>query len=132
MRIAVSICVAFLNIGTATAMPIDMTVERLFSVCEAPTVRAATERGSELGWQRQTDAETEEWRTHFVAYNGGSLEIVGWRRKMQTKPSCCRFGSPSVQMGTKRVPMPRQDLPDCWTPCRRGLVRPTIFRRMPR
>lgn len=40
-------------------MPTDMTVDRLFNICEAPTVRAATIKGDELGWQRQTDAETE-------------------------------------------------------------------------
>ncbi|NKB84715.1 hypothetical protein HED51_22905 [Ochrobactrum grignonense] len=57
-----------------------MTVDRLLDICEAPNVRAATVKGDELGWRRQTDAETEEWRSHFVAYNGGSVEVVGWRR----------------------------------------------------
>lgn len=82
MRITVisGLCAAFLNIGAATAMPMDMTVDRLLDICESPTVQAATVKGDELGWQRQSDAETEEWRTHFVAYNGGSVEVVGWRR----------------------------------------------------
>lgn len=61
-------------------MPIGMTVDRLLDICEAPTVQAATVKGDELGWQRQTDAETEKWRKQFVAYNGGSVEVVGWRR----------------------------------------------------
>jgi hypothetical protein len=83
MRVTVisSICAAFLNVGAATAMPLNMTVDRLFSVCEAPTVGAAAGEGDELGWQRLTDAETEEWRTSFVGYNGGSVELVGWRRE---------------------------------------------------
>lgn len=61
-------------------MPMDMTVDHLLNICEATNVQAATKKGDELGWQRQTDAETEEWRSHFVAYNGGSVEVVGWRR----------------------------------------------------
>lgn len=74
------ICAAFLNIGAATAMPLAMTIDRLLNICNAPTIQAATVSGNELGWQRQTDAEIEEWRTHFVGYNGGSVEVVSWRR----------------------------------------------------
>ena len=82
MRITVisGMCAAFLKIGAAIAKPMDMTVDRLLNICEAPTVLAATVKGDDLGWQRQTDAETMEWRTQFVAYNGGSVEVVGWRR----------------------------------------------------
>lgn len=81
MRITVvsGMCAAFLNTGAATAMPMDITVDRLLNICEAPTVQAAKVKGDELGWQPQTEAETEEWRTHFVASNGGSVKIVGWR-----------------------------------------------------
>ncbi|MEO9340214.1 hypothetical protein ABFT80_22535 [Mesorhizobium sp. SB112] len=71
---------AFLNIGAAAAMPVDMTVDRLLNICKAPTVQAAIASGNELGWPRQADAELEKWRTHFVAYNGGSVDVVGWRR----------------------------------------------------
>lgn len=60
-------------------MPIDMTIDRVLDICEAPNVQAATVKGDELGWQRLTDAETEEWRNNFVTYNGGSVEVVGWR-----------------------------------------------------
>lgn len=74
-------CAAFLNIGAATAMPEDMTVDRLLAICEAPDVQAATVKGEELGWKRLTDADTEEWRNNFVTYNGGSVEVVGWRRE---------------------------------------------------
>lgn len=82
MRIAVmsGISAALLNIGAAAAMPVDMTVDRLLNICKAPTVQSAIVSGNELGWQRQTDAELEEWRSHFVAYNGGSVDVVGWRR----------------------------------------------------
>ena len=83
MRVTVisGICGAFLNIGAASAMPLNMTVDRLLDICEAPTVRAAAAKGDQLGWQDMTDAETEEWRTSFVGYNGGSVQLVGWRRE---------------------------------------------------
>lgn len=83
MRITVfsRICAAFSGIGAATAMPVDMMVDRLLDICEATTVQTAIVRGDELGWQRLTNAETEEWRTHFLAYNGGSVDVVGWRRE---------------------------------------------------
>jgi hypothetical protein len=62
MRITVmsGMCAAFLNIGAATAMPENMKVDRLLAICEAPDVQAATVQGDKLGWQRLTDAETEE------------------------------------------------------------------------
>ena len=56
-------------------------MNHLLEVCEAPTVAEATARGDAPGWQRLPDAETEEWRTSFVAYNGGSVDTVSWRRE---------------------------------------------------
>ncbi|MBG0512107.1 hypothetical protein I3J13_25335 [Agrobacterium sp. MOPV5] len=76
-----SFCSAFLSFGVATAMSADMTAERLLNICEAPTVQTAMTKGDELGWPRLTDAETEEWRRSFVAHNGGSVDVVGWRRE---------------------------------------------------
>ncbi|GLQ52743.1 hypothetical protein [Devosia nitrariae] len=82
MRIAISgICGLLSGVGAAVAMPMDMTVDRLLDICEARTVEAASAKGDELGWQRLADTETEEWRTNFVAYNGGTVELVGWRRE---------------------------------------------------
>lgn len=71
--------------------PVDMTVDRLFEICAAPTVQAAIVRGSELGWRRLSDAETEGWRTNFVAYNGGSVEIAGWGRDSPDGPESLSF-----------------------------------------
>lgn len=80
--IIIGICAAFLNSGVATAMPVDMTIDRLFDICAAPTVQAAAVKGDELGWRRTIhDAKTDEWRTNFVAYNGGSVDVVDWRRE---------------------------------------------------
>ena len=41
--------------------------------------RSRRSASDQLGWQRLIAAETEEWRTQFVGYNGGSVEVVGWR-----------------------------------------------------
>lgn len=75
-----SFLTAFLSAGAVMAMPVDMNVDRLISICESSTVSGAAAKGDELGWPRLTDAETEEWRTGFVAYNGGAVEVVGWKR----------------------------------------------------
>lgn len=78
------ICAAFVDFAVAVAMPVDMTADRLLDICEAPTVQAVLVKGDELGWPRMTDAETEDWRRHFVAYNGGSVEVVGWRDEAES------------------------------------------------
>ncbi len=85
------ICAALFSMGGAVAMPVDMTVDRLLNICGAPTVQKATAKGDELGWQRMTNAETEEWRAHFVGYNGGSVELVGWRRNNAAGPESLSF-----------------------------------------
>lgn len=93
VRITVTsgMCAAFLNIGAATATPENMTVNHLLAICEAPDVQAAIVQGDKLGWQRLTDEETEDWRTHFVGYNGGSVEAVGWRRESAGRTDSLSF-----------------------------------------
>lgn len=86
-----TICAMLVTIGTVTAMPIDMTIGRLLDICEAPAVTVAAQKGDELGWRRLTDAETQEWHTSFVAYNGGSVEIVGWQREEAGKDESLSF-----------------------------------------
>lgn len=85
------VCAAFLDFAVAMTMPVDMTADRLLDICEAPTVQAAMLKGDELGWPRLTDAETEEWRRSFVGYNGGSVEVVGWRGERSSKVELLSF-----------------------------------------
>ncbi|MFB9951481.1 hypothetical protein ACFFP0_21745 [Rhizobium puerariae] len=66
--------------GAAAAMPSPLTVPRLLDICLSSTVSEATAKGNALGWGRMKDQETEEWRTNFLAYNGGSVDVIGWRR----------------------------------------------------
>ena len=76
-----SFCSTFLVFGVATATSADVTPERLLNICEAPTVQTAMIQGDALGWPRLTGAETEEWRRSFVAYDSGSVDVVGWRQE---------------------------------------------------
>lgn len=85
------ICAVFLDFAVATALPADMTVERLLDICEAPTVQAAMVKGDELDWRRLTDADIEEWRRHFVGYNGGSVDVVGWRGEKDGRAESLSF-----------------------------------------
>ena len=59
----------------------NMTADRLIDLYAAPTVAAAAVIGDALGWERLTEADTEEWRRHFLAYNMGTVDHVGWRRE---------------------------------------------------
>ena len=89
MRIAIiSICILLSGAGATVAMPLDMTADRLLDICEAHTLEAAAVTGDELGWQRLDDPE---WRASFVAYNGGSVEVVGWRRERAGKDETLSF-----------------------------------------
>ncbi len=65
--------------GPAAAMP-ALTAAQLFDVCGSSTIPEAAARGDRLGWQRMTDAQLEDWRSSFVAYNGGSVQVLAWRR----------------------------------------------------
>ena len=72
-------------------MAMDMTADRLLDLYAAPTVAVATDIGDEWGWTRMSDAETDEWRRHFLHYNGGTLEHVSWRRETVSGPESASF-----------------------------------------
>lgn len=92
MRIAISgICVLLSGAGAAVGMPMQITVDRVLDICEAHTVEAASAKGDELGWQRLADPETKKWRTSFVAHNGGSVDVVGWRRELAGRDETLSF-----------------------------------------
>ncbi len=62
MTVITGICAALLDAGAAAAAPVDITMERLFQICEATDVRAAALQGDELGWLRLSDADLSEWK----------------------------------------------------------------------
>jgi hypothetical protein len=67
-------------IGSAAAMPPTLTLPQLLDFCDSQTIASAEAKGDQLGWRRMTDADLKDWRTGFIAYNGGSVEVSGWRR----------------------------------------------------
>lgn len=89
--IAGGLWVLSLNIQTAMATPVDMTVGKLLDICASSSVQIAGERGDALGWQKLTDAETEEWRNTFIGHDAGSVEMVGWQRKAAGRPEFLSF-----------------------------------------
>ncbi|NGN40752.1 hypothetical protein G6N74_06720 [Mesorhizobium sp. CGMCC 1.15528] len=72
--------VACIPCGHAQANPSAITLDQLFSICESRSVSEAVSQGDRLGWQRSSEAQLDDWRQSFVGYNGGSVEVVGWRR----------------------------------------------------
>lgn len=79
----ISCLAALLSFGETAATPANMTVERLLTVCEAPTVQEAMVNGDKLDWKRLTDADMDEWRRSFAGYNNGSVDVVGWRHERE-------------------------------------------------
>jgi hypothetical protein len=72
--------VACIPCAHAQANPSAITLDQLFNICESRSVSESASRGEQLGWQRLSEAEFDEWRSAFVNYNGGSVEVIGWRR----------------------------------------------------
>lgn len=65
--------------GRVAAMP-ALTTAQLFDVCGSSTISEAAAKGDRLGWRRMSDAQLEEWRSSFIACNGGSVQVLAWRR----------------------------------------------------
>ena len=68
--------------GSSIAAPQTLTPKRLLEVCSSETIAEVTAKGNQLGWETipATDPSTMEWRRSFVSYNGGSVDVVGWRK----------------------------------------------------
>lgn len=81
IRIAMAAVLMVLPISeAAVAIPPTPTVAQLLDICLSSTVSEAAAKGSALGWDRMRDQETAAWRRSFLAYNGGSVDVIGWRR----------------------------------------------------
>lgn len=74
-----TLCSLFLTVESAFALPKTLTATQLVDICSSSTVSDAAAKGDQLSWQRMSDADFNEWRTGFLAYNGGSVDIVGWQ-----------------------------------------------------
>jgi hypothetical protein len=67
-------------VEVAAALPKSLTASQLVELCKSSTVSDAVEKGDQLGWRKMNDADLNEWRTSFISYNGGSVDVVGWKR----------------------------------------------------
>lgn len=81
----------FLAVEVSNADSADATIENVLNVCSAPDVPTAVERANQDGWRRQTDAEVSEWRSAFIGYNGGSVDVVAWRNGEGDKADTLSF-----------------------------------------
>lgn len=79
MAIVSAVVVLFSSAASAAA-PVEMTVDRLIDICTVSSIKDASAKGDALGWQRTPQADMSEWRSAFVKYNGGSVDVVGWDR----------------------------------------------------
>jgi hypothetical protein len=78
---AAGLCLsAVLAARMVDATPAALTAAQLHYICESETILEAEARGGQLGWLRTPDAQLEEWRRGFVAFNGGTVQVLGWRR----------------------------------------------------
>ncbi|NTA40083.1 hypothetical protein [Agrobacterium salinitolerans] len=79
----ISCFAVLLSCAEAAATPAEMTGERLLTICEALTMQEAMVDGDKLDWQRMSSADIEEWRRSFAGYNGGTVDVVGWRNERE-------------------------------------------------
>lgn len=62
---------------SAAQQPMLPTPDQLIDICESSTVAEASKKGNALGWE---PGEDRGWKKSFENYNGGSVDVVGWRR----------------------------------------------------
>lgn len=69
-----------LAVQPAAATPPLPTLTQLFDFCGSQTMTEAEAKADQFGWRRMADADLHDWRAGFIAYNGGTVEVSGWRR----------------------------------------------------
>jgi hypothetical protein len=82
---------ALCGVRAATAMPPTITLPQLLDFCDSQTIAEAQAKGDQFGWRRMTGTELADWRTGFIAYNGGPVEVSGWRRGDQSGDDSLSF-----------------------------------------
>jgi Family of unknown function (DUF6301) len=81
----------FFAVRLVAAMPSALTPAQLLDICGSSTLSQAAAKGDQLGWQRMSDAQLEEWRTNFMSYNRGSVQVLAWRRGQQGDEASLSF-----------------------------------------
>lgn len=81
--------ISFAGIGPAWAMALDM--EHLLGICQASSVAEAVQAGERLGWMPEDPQSLDDWRSGFLEYNGGPVDVVAWRRGKAEKDEALSF-----------------------------------------
>lgn len=63
--------------AAAASEQTSVNVKMIVDVCMASNISDAVVKGQALHWHRIID---KEWEDSFIRYNGGTVEVVGWRR----------------------------------------------------
>jgi hypothetical protein len=80
-----------LAVQPAAATPPLPTLTQLLDFCGSQTMAEAEAKAGQFGWRRMTDADLQDWRAGFIAYNGGTVEVSGWRRGDKTTDDSLSF-----------------------------------------
>lgn len=80
-NVAVATVITTSSMAAATAEPLSVpTTVQILDFCRSATMAEAETKGSALNWQRMSDTDLAGWREGFLASNGGTVDIIGWRR----------------------------------------------------
>jgi hypothetical protein len=79
--IATSLAISLLFATAAAAdTSSPLSFAQLIDFCGSDTLAGAEAKADRLGWRRLAEAELKDWRTGFVAHNGGAVEVSGWQQ----------------------------------------------------
>lgn len=58
----------------------EVPLQTVLPICMAQSMDEAEKAGAALNWHKLTEADLADWRESFLDYNGGPLDVVGWRQ----------------------------------------------------
>lgn len=89
--IIIAMVVSAQHLAVAMAEPRALTPQEVIDFCALPTLDAAVEHGSKLGWRRLTDAELEEWSAGFTNFIGETPAAAAWKRTEGQAPDSIAY-----------------------------------------
>lgn len=87
----ISLVTAVSNTGVSPAWAMALDIDGLLGVCHATTLAEATAAGERLGWVQADPQAPEDWRSGFLSYNGGPVDVVDWRQGKAEKDEALSF-----------------------------------------
>lgn len=77
--------------GNNSAWAMALGIDELLGVCHATSLAEATEASERLVWMPEDTGALEDWRSGFLSYNGGPVEVIGWRQGNAEKDEALSF-----------------------------------------